>query len=375
MGKKLTQEEVIARFIAVHGDKYEYLDDYEKQDKPIRIRCKKHDRVFMQTPVEHWRGHGCPLCGREITESAKRLTLVEFIERSNEVHGNKYDYTPSEYINGRTKTTIICPVHGPFEQTPEMHMAGQGCPDCGGTRRLTTDEFKKRVIEKFGDIFDLSEVDYKNNMTHVTITCSKGHRFERTPNDFMNSDYGCPICGNIAKNESKFLATQDFILKSRAVHGDRFDYSKSEYKDCRTEVCIICPIHGEFWQRPTIHYQGCGCPKCTESRGEYKISTYLDTHAINYIKEYRIIPNQVLFGRNTFYVDFYLPDHNIFIEFHGEQHYRRVRAWHSDEQFEFQQDRDRRLREYCKRHKIRLIEIPYTEIENIDKILNKKVGS
>lgn len=373
--RKLTQEEVIARFRAVHGDKYEYLDPYINSATPIRIRCKKHDHIFEQTPVEHWRGHGCPICGREIVEASTRLTLEEFIRRSNIVHNNYYDYSLSEYINGRTKTTIICPIHGPFEQTPEGHLAGQGCPDCGRTRRLTTEEFKKRVIAKFGDIFDLSEVDYKNNRTPVTITCDKGHRFERTPDEFMNSDYGCPICGNIAKGEAQRLSLEEFISKARVIHGDKYDYSKVEYVDCRTPVCIICPIHGEFWQKPMSHFAGYRCHSCNESHGEREIAKWLDSHNIKYIREYKIVPLQVLFGRNRFFVDFYMPCLNMFIEFHGGQHYSFVPFIHkTEDKFAEQQDRDRRLREYCKKHGITLIEIPYTKIKDIDKILDKKIG-
>ena len=54
-----------------------------------------------------------------------------------------------------------------------------------------------------------------------------------------------------------------FIERSIKIHGNKYDYSKVEYKDFYTKVCIICPIHGEFWQKPNIHIRTkiC-CPKC-----------------------------------------------------------------------------------------------------------------
>ena len=91
------------------------------------------------------------------------------------------------------------------------------------------------------------------------------------------------------------------------------------------------------------------------------------------MQQYRVVPNQVLFGRNLFKIDFYLPDHNTFIEFHGRQHYERVAVWHTEEEFAEQQDRDSRLREYCKNKKINLIEISHIDIDNIDKILTQKL--
>ncbi len=56
---------------------------------------------------------------------------------------------------------------------------------------------------------------------------------------------------------------EEFIERANKVHGGKYDYSKVEYVNCKTKVCIICPEHGEFWQTPDNHYRGQGCPKCT----------------------------------------------------------------------------------------------------------------
>ena len=58
------------------------------------------------------------------------------------------------------------------------------------------------------------------------------------------------------------LTTEEFIKKAREVHGDRYDYSKVEYVNNQTKVCIICKKHGEFWQRASNHIAGRGCTKC-----------------------------------------------------------------------------------------------------------------
>ena len=62
-----------------------------------------------------------------------------------------------------------------------------------------------------------------------------------------------------------------FIEKAKNRHGDKYDYSKVEYINSTTKVCIICKEHGEFWQTPHGHVRGQGCPKCAKiKRGDTK---------------------------------------------------------------------------------------------------------
>ena len=72
--------------------------------------------------------------------------------------------------------------------------------------------------------------------------------------------------------------TQDNIIskKGEKFHGHEFHYSKVEYKNNKTKVCIICPIHGEFWQRPNDHLNGYGCNKCGIIKTNLKNSSKLN---------------------------------------------------------------------------------------------------
>lgn len=54
----------------------------------------------------------------------------------------------------------------------------------------------------------------------------------------------------------KRLTTEQFIEKARKVHGDKYNYSKVEYVNNHTKICVICNIHGEFWQIPYKHLEG-----------------------------------------------------------------------------------------------------------------------
>lgn len=110
--------------------------------------------------------------------------------------------------------------------------------------------------------------------------------------------------------------------------------------------------------------------------GEERVFVFLKKHDIEFIPQYRV-PNEYLFCINkTLHLDFYLPQFNIVIEFNGKQHYEEDTFFHRHENgrgFEHQQMRDNAVRAYCEEHKLRLIEIPYTETNNIEEILKKEL--
>ena len=94
-----------------------------------------------------------------------KKTTEEFIQDAIKVHGDRYDYSKVEYINNRTKVTIICKVHGKFTQLPPSHLTGKGCSKCGRLicgKKLTMDckLFIKKAKEVHGDKYDYSKVEY-----------------------------------------------------------------------------------------------------------------------------------------------------------------------------------------------------------------------
>lgn len=201
----------------------------------------------------------------------KKLTTEEFIKRAREVHGDKYDYSKVEYKKANEKVEIICPIHGSFFQSPSKHLSGSGCPYCAGNVKLTTEEFVRRAKKIHNNEYDYSEVVYINSKTKIKIKCKKCNRwFKQLPLVHLNGS-GCPFCfGDKIKRKFK-KSTDDFIKEARKVHGDKYDYSLVDYKNNKTKVKIICPIHGIFEQRPLNHLKGCGCPKCAnEERNNNK---------------------------------------------------------------------------------------------------------
>ncbi len=198
---------------------------------------------------------------------------IQFIERAKSIYGDKYDYSDVEYVNARTKVRIRCKTHGIFEQTPDKHIGRDrcGCPMCAGNVTRTYGVFKAQAIAVHGDRYDYSKVQYKNNRTPVEIVCRKHGSFWQSPSNHL-AGKGCGKCANNAK-----LSTEAFIVNAREVHGDFYDYSHVVYDGNRTEVEIICPIHGPFVQIPYVHLTGCGCPSC----GDVKRCAGWDAKAVH----------------------------------------------------------------------------------------------
>ncbi len=130
---------------------------------------------------------------------------------------------------------------------------------------MKKEEFISKAILKHGNRFDYTNVDYKNNKTKVCIICKEHGGFWQTPQEHLRGNGGCPKCAKTLRAEKRRDTIETFIAKAKRVHGDKYDYSKVEYVDNKTKVCIICPKHGEFWQTPNAHIQGSGCPKCNKS--------------------------------------------------------------------------------------------------------------
>lgn len=127
MTRRLTTEEFIYKAKGVHGDRYDYsLTTYHHSQVRVAIECRKHG-FFHQWPYEHLRGSGCPDCGADDA----RGTTVGFIQRATKKHGNRYNYESVVYRHSHSKVMITCTLHGHFLQTPNNHLAGRGCPDCG----------------------------------------------------------------------------------------------------------------------------------------------------------------------------------------------------------------------------------------------------
>jgi hypothetical protein len=238
-----------------HGNRYIYDNvDYIKNNIEVEIICPEHG-PFPQKPNNHLNGSGCPDCS-----STKRSNTEEFKEKANLKHDFKYDYSLVNYINNRTNVEIICPIHGPFPQTPDNHLRGKGCPDCGGSKQSNTEKFIEKANPKHDFKYDYSLVNYIKSNIEVKIICSIHGIFPQTPSSHLRGA-GCPDCGGCKQSN-----TEEFIKKANPKHDFKYDYSLVNYIGATTDVEIICPTHGSFPQTPDAHLRGQGCPDCYGNR-------------------------------------------------------------------------------------------------------------
>lgn len=130
--EKVTTDVWTKRAKAKHGDKFDYsYVNYINTRTKITIICPIHGE-FKQIPIVHITSmHGCPKCGNESGAEKNASSKNEFLKKAKEKHGDLYDYSQVNYINARTKVTIICKKHGEFKQIPDNHTSkGKHCRQC-----------------------------------------------------------------------------------------------------------------------------------------------------------------------------------------------------------------------------------------------------
>ena len=190
-----------------------------------------------------------------------KITTQYFIDKANLKHNNKYCYDKVIYKSARSYVIITCPIHGDFEQTPDAHGRGQGCPKC------KIDKLSKLFISNNKDFinkanlihnnkYDYSLVRYKRAHDAVIIICNLHGKFKQNPNNHLSGS-GCAECIGVGQSNN-----ERFIRSARAIHGDKFDYSRINYSNNKKQITIVCHTHGEFLQTPDTHLRGGGCKIC-----------------------------------------------------------------------------------------------------------------
>ena len=387
-----TKELFISKAKEKHGDKYDYENvEYTNNNTNVKITCKMHGD-FLQLPRTHISGSGCKLCKIQSRTQKLKSNKDEFIEKAKTIHGDKYDYSKVEYIDCKTKITVICKEHGEFYITPNGHLSGNNCIKCKNDNtskrlRSNTDEFIEKAKTIHGDKYDYSKVEYIDCKTKITVICKIHGEFLITPNCHLRqNNSGCIICSGKTYNN------KTFIEKAKTIHGDKYDYSKVEYKNGYEKIIIICKIHGEFLQTPNGHFNG-GCSKCANCckstsdefiekakiihGNKYDYSKVIYKNAKTKIiiicekhGQFIITPNSYLTGagcakcknktegklynillqyfpsimyqfkqkwcknlkNNMLIFDFCVPEKNIIIELDGLQHFKQVRNYLSPEE-------------------------------------------
>jgi hypothetical protein len=248
-----------------------------------------------------------------------RYTTSTFIDKAITVHGLKYNYTNTVYIGYKQKLSIICPIHGVFQISPNAHISQkQGCSLCSIISRTilqtkTTSQFIKESIDIHGTIYDYSKTDYKACNKKLIIICKDHGEFMIRPEHHLKK-IGCAKCGTKRSSDANRLSQHDFIEKSINIHNGLYNYSNVKYIDNKTNVIIICFIHGEFTQTPNNHLNGNGCGMCgKEYRGLFnRLSHDEFIEKANNIHLYKYDYSNVIYDTRLSIINIICPDHGLF---------------------------------------------------------------
>ena len=182
-----TQEDFIAKSKSLYGDRWDLSRvEYKGRSCPVEIVCKLHGS-FFQSPAGHYRGVGCSQCVGRATDKEG------FIQRASKKWGDRWDYSEVIYLGINIPVTIKCSLHGSFQQTPAGHYKSVGCSLCHHYK-IGKKRFIERSQKVWGDRWDYSESDYSGAGMPLTIVCTEHGIFKQDPSNHYSGRLACVEC-------------------------------------------------------------------------------------------------------------------------------------------------------------------------------------
>lgn len=192
----------------------------------------------------------------------KKLSTQNFIDKAKLVHGNKYSYDKTVYVDYHSSLLINCGQHGEFSQRASDHLSGKGCINCAQNKPRDYQEFLTAAVIEHGLNYEYDYYENVRNRDKIKIKCKIHGCFIQSVKDHL-SGKGCAKCGRIKSDINRIKSTYHFIEKCKAIHNDRYDYSATKYEGWNKYVLINCKNHGSFRQLARAHLSGQGCSECT----------------------------------------------------------------------------------------------------------------
>lgn len=310
---------------------------------------------------------GCPRCAKQ-SEIKQRCLGIKHVKSLVKDSGHLY-LDSNKYRGNKSRYLCECKKHGKFYFTPDRYKnQGSSCPSCGYERGVSKQRFAYSYVLSMFDKrgYTLLDKKYIRSTDKLRYICPNGHNGKMSFAHFKNG-HGCKECANESLSENRmtpFLKIKEYISDTGNTLVSKDRKKKSE------KLKIRCPEGHTFFILWNSFQQGKRCPKCNSSNGECSIREKLTNLKVGFIEQKRFNGCRDILSLPF---DFYLPKKNVCIEYQGRQHYEPVEYFGGKKTFESRKRRDKIKRDFCKKEGIKLIEIPYWEFDNIEKILKKEL--
>lgn len=269
------------------------------------------------------KGHSCSISwdnfkyGRRCKECANILKAnmfkLKYQDVKEYIESKNCHLISKEYKNNNTKLEIQCSCGEVCERSFSKFKKNSRCTKC--SEKLTRKHdysYIKEYIEKFN--YKLLSQEYNGVDKHILIQCDKEHPPYKVKFGNFRSGKRCPHC---SRNYAPTIdEVKDFFLSIG------YTCLSDEYKNSKTKLDLICDMGHEIKMTLGDIKAGCRCSICNISKGERKISEYLDRNNISYIYDQPYFKDLISDRGNPLRPDFILEKEKIWIEYDGEFHYK-----------------------------------------------------
>lgn len=363
---KKTHEEYV-RELAIKNPNLEVIGMYIDAKTKIKHRCKKHNVIWDISPSNALKNQGCVKCKYEKLSSNQLKSHEQYLKEV--VEKNPHVLVLGTYIGANKRILHKCKYCGKeWFICPSDILEEKSCRECACKRFGA--KVRKLHTQYVDELFNINPniepiEDYINTDTSILHRCKIcRHIWSIKPNHTLRG-HGCPICGFKSMADSKRKPQEQYIQELFYVNPSIEVIG--EYVNYTTPLLHRCKKCGNEWEAKPMHtMRGHGCTSCNESHGERGISVWLDNNMIEYIPQYRFDDCR---DRYPLPFDFYLPQHNICIEYNGRQHYESIDFFGGEDAFKVRQQHDNIKKNYCQNNDISLLCISYQQ--DIKEELNK----
>lgn len=345
-------------------------DVYKDNKTKISVKCLKCNHEWDATPNNLLRGSNCPNCSRIKYTEDKFINELKLINK---------DIIPiSKFTYKHEPMTFKCNIcnHEWSVKEARQVLRGSKCPECNKEKmsklRMTTNKdfiSRLQLTNKYVEPLEEYHGDL-NKLKCKCLICEE--EFYGTPRNLLQGRIHKKCANNMAGIKSR--KSNDVFLNEVSKDITLLE----EYTHSNAKILCKCNKCGNEWRvraKQLVGVRTSGCPTCAESKGEKVINKFCSKHGIHK-KRQKTYSDLRGINNKCLRYDFYLKDYNLLIEYQGQFHDRsgNVELIMSDEEFAYQQEHDRRKREYASKHNIKLLEIWYWDFDNIETILKNELN-